>query len=543
MAQLTIQVRPEVLIPPVVDAGPNLTVTLPESQVNVSMIATDSDGVIVARQWSVVSSTMLIVPVIQNPTATTTLVTNLSAGTLTLQAKATDNDGQTATDTMTITVEEAINELPIAVSDGPYVVNIGANSETRIAIDNDAMTEPSSGIYELILTAENPDTAIFGYDAADIDAIADPDELSFWFQDHATPTQLLPANFESYNNITRAIRFSFTGLIPEFVPATDSSNLRLYAKVKGIDITGLGSSDPDGTIASYAWSFVTSPGLITIENSALPTTRILNIGQTGVYNLQLQVTDNDGGVGISGTTLSVVNGGFGSAAAITGISAGDNGSGVVTSTVGASVGMTGTLTISGSPISTAIIWSVVGAPPGAILPTITDGDTLTPTFEFPAGAELGEYTVAITGIVDDVLVDSATATITIAAGGLQIETTGSFEIGDDIEFVMRIFGGLPNEEVDVRFSLSDQVIVEAVSYATVLFGDPQQTDIFSPGLSYTDKTITLDGTGQFVFLHRIFIPIPSSGTTTLYLTSTITGATSTISEPSSVTVEHSNSAS
>jgi hypothetical protein len=54
--------------------------------------------------------------------------------------------------------------------------------------------------------------------------------------------------------------------------------------------------DEDGTIASYHWSKISGPSTFTITNAALKNTTITNLIQ-GVYQFQLDATDNAGGVG------------------------------------------------------------------------------------------------------------------------------------------------------------------------------------------------------------------------------------------------------
>src|SRR6185369_14074547 len=58
-------------------------------------------------------------------------------------------------------------------------------------------------------------------------------------------------------------------------------------------LTGTASSDPDGTISSYAWTQVSGPNTSTLASPAGSATGISGLVQ-GVYVFQLKVTDNGG---------------------------------------------------------------------------------------------------------------------------------------------------------------------------------------------------------------------------------------------------------
>lgn len=62
-----------------------------------------------------------------------------------------------------------------------------------------------------------------------------------------------------------------------------------------VSLTGSGN-DPDGTIASYAWTKITGPASGTITNTTSASTTFTGLVQ-GVYTLELKVTDNSGGIG------------------------------------------------------------------------------------------------------------------------------------------------------------------------------------------------------------------------------------------------------
>jgi hypothetical protein len=88
--------------PPVVNAGPSQTVTLPSSTVYLSGKVTDSASTITGYLWSEVSGPN--VPVITAEGSLSTSVTGLIAGTYVFQLMATDSFGLTGVDTTQVIV-------------------------------------------------------------------------------------------------------------------------------------------------------------------------------------------------------------------------------------------------------------------------------------------------------------------------------------------------------------------------------------------------------------------------------------------------------
>lgn len=73
-------------------------------------------------------------------------------------------------------------------------------------------------------------------------------------------------------------------------------------------LNGTGSSDPDGTIASYLWTQVgTTPNTATIVSATSATTSITGL-IAGVYTFNLQVTDNGGAINSDQVQITVTSG-------------------------------------------------------------------------------------------------------------------------------------------------------------------------------------------------------------------------------------------
>ncbi|MEI9945790.1 MAG: carbohydrate-binding protein [Chitinophagaceae bacterium] len=106
-SDVTITVNPAVVIPPpTVNAGTTQTITLPASQVTLAGSGTaNNGGSIIERTWSKFSGGAAN---IADPSNYNTTVTGLAAGTYVFRLTVTQNDNQTATSDVTITVN-AVN--------------------------------------------------------------------------------------------------------------------------------------------------------------------------------------------------------------------------------------------------------------------------------------------------------------------------------------------------------------------------------------------------------------------------------------------------
>jgi len=87
-------------LPPVADAGPDMTITEGQSVTLDGRGSYDPDGTIVTYTWKIGLATI--------GTGAVITYTPKSSGTYTISLVVTDDDGETATDTMTLTVNPYI---------------------------------------------------------------------------------------------------------------------------------------------------------------------------------------------------------------------------------------------------------------------------------------------------------------------------------------------------------------------------------------------------------------------------------------------------
>lgn len=85
--------------------------------------------------------------------------------------------------------------------------------------------------------------------------------------------------------------------------ANAGGNKNIVLPVNSVTLTGTGT-DEDGTITSYNWTYVSGPSQYNIVSAASAQTEINNLVK-GIYQFQLQVTDNKGATGTDLVTVNV----------------------------------------------------------------------------------------------------------------------------------------------------------------------------------------------------------------------------------------------
>lgn len=123
---------------PAVNAGPYQLITLDTDSITLAGSATDTDGTVVAYLWSQVSGP--VPATLGTPGFVTTYISNLINGTYVFQLMATDNDGATGVDTVSIKIDRPIEHslvLQPVNSTGEHMLGVknGQNQSTNVAID------------------------------------------------------------------------------------------------------------------------------------------------------------------------------------------------------------------------------------------------------------------------------------------------------------------------------------------------------------------------------------------------------------------------
>ena len=234
--------------------------------------SSDPDGTIASYAWNFGDGT--------TGTGATPSKTYATAGSFTISLTVTDNAGSTNTATTTASVV-ASNQPPVARAGGPYTGTAGV----ALALNGS--------------TSSDPDGTIASY--------------AWNFGDGTTGTGATPSKtyatagtftvtltVTDNNGATHSAATTATIALPPNQPPVARPG-GPYTGTRGVALAlnGSTSSDPDGTIASYAWNF----GDGTTGTGATPSKTYATAGS---FTVTLTVTDNRGGTH-SATTTATIN--------------------------------------------------------------------------------------------------------------------------------------------------------------------------------------------------------------------------------------------
>ena len=219
-----------------------------------------------------------------NPATAATDITGLVQGVYQFQLQVTDNNGAKGTGIIQVTVNAAANQPPVADAGLDQTITLPVNIVTLSGSGSDADGTISSYNWTKIsgpsgYTIVNPATA-----ATDVTGLVQgvyQFQLQVTDNNGATATDVISITVNAVANIP---------------PVADAgADKAITLPTNTVTLSGSGS-DADGTIVSYSWTKISGPLSSTIVNPATAATDITGLVQ-GVYQFQLQVTDNNGATG------------------------------------------------------------------------------------------------------------------------------------------------------------------------------------------------------------------------------------------------------
>lgn len=269
-------------IPPTADAGNDQTITLPTNSVSLSGKANDVDGKIVSYLWTKTSGPASFN--ISDPNNANTQVTALEKGVYVFQLLVKDDNNATATSSIKITVNEAVNISPTANAGADQTITLPVNKVTVNGSGNDPdgtivsykWNKISGPSLFTILNADKEITEITGL----VQGVY-IFELTVMDNRGATATSTLKITVNEAANKTPS--------------ANAGPDKIITLPVNSTTLSGAGS-DEDGSIVSYKWSKIKGPSSFNIVSSDAAVTDVTNLVE-GVYEFQLEVKDNKDAIG------------------------------------------------------------------------------------------------------------------------------------------------------------------------------------------------------------------------------------------------------
>ncbi|MBC7935642.1 MAG: tandem-95 repeat protein [Rhizobacter sp.] len=277
--QLT--VNPAVNIAPAANAGINLTITLPVNSAILEGSGTDADGNIVSYAWIKISGPAP--GAITNPTAAVATATGLAQGIYRYQLTVTDNSGAIGRDTMQVTVNPAVNIPPVANAGNNITLTLPNNSTLLSGSGTDTDGTITGYLWTKIAGPATGNLANTTSAVANVSALVQgvyQYRLRVTDNSGATAADTVQVTVNPVGNI-----------LPVANAGTDI-NITLPQNTSSLNGSG---TDGDGTIVAYAWVKISGPAAGTITNANAAIASVAGV-VLGVYQYQLTVTDNSGGI-------------------------------------------------------------------------------------------------------------------------------------------------------------------------------------------------------------------------------------------------------
>ena len=280
---------------PTADAGADQNVAA-AATVNLSGSGTDSDGTIASYAWTQDSGTTITISNADSANASFTAPS--TAGVIVLQLTVTDNDGATATDNVSITVEAVVeNQAPTAnagddqnVSAAETVNLSGSGTDNDGSIVSYAWTQESG----TTLTLTDADSANASFDSSGAD--------------DAGEVLVFTLTVTDDNGATATDNVSITVAAPDVnsPPNANAGDDQSVAFSATVNLSGSGT-DSDGTIASFAWTQVSGTTVnltdANTENASFDSSGVDDAGE--VLTFTLTVTDDDGATATDNISITV----------------------------------------------------------------------------------------------------------------------------------------------------------------------------------------------------------------------------------------------
>jgi gliding motility-associated-like protein len=272
-------------VPPVANAGPARTITLPINSTTLNGSGTDADGSIATYLWEKVVGPAAS---LSNATTPTLTLTGLVQGAYTFRLTVTDNTGATNTAQTTVTVLPAtINQSPVANAGANFGLTLPTNSANITGSGTDTDGTIASFLW---IKVSGPTVDLAGTTTSTL-ALSNLVAGTYVFRLTVTDNQGASASDDITVSVSNANQ-------PPIVVASNDEILTLPNNSTSVSAV---ASDPDGTIANYLWTLQSgpnSPALAGITTNTLAISGMV----AGTYVFRVTVTDNN-----SATAFDQVN--------------------------------------------------------------------------------------------------------------------------------------------------------------------------------------------------------------------------------------------
>lgn len=277
-------------LPPVVDAGADIKIFVPQTTLIIQATASD-DGTITQFQWI-----KLVGPAatLTNPSQQNLSLTGLVLGEYQFQLSVTDNNSATVFDIVRVSV------LPSNFA--PPIVDAGSNQEITLPLNLVSITGAASSPNGIIVNTAwtktiGPLATLTGVGTLTLDA-TNMVAGSYVFK--------LTATDDSGKSTSDNVEVLVNPVPPNQPPLVSAGpNTSIILPTSQVVLTGT-AIDSDGTVTSLQWSQLAGPSTASLQNPATLSLTASNLIE-GAYTFKLEANDNSGNTGFNYAIVFVSN--------------------------------------------------------------------------------------------------------------------------------------------------------------------------------------------------------------------------------------------
>lgn len=270
--------------PPIANAGPNVTVTLPVTNFSTILLdgslSSDPGGAISTYSWTQVGGSTVTITA---PTNVSTFINNVTvAGNYVFRLTVTDNQGLTNFDDVQVNVNPTTPLAPVANAGADQTITAPASSVT---VNSSASTDDVAIVSRLWTKTSGPSSF----------SIASPTSIS------TSITLLVPGVYTFRITVTDGSSLTdFDEVTITVLSAANNApianaglNQSITLPTSSVTVNGSGSTD-DVAITAYLWTQVSGPVTGTITSPTSVSSGISGLTTAGTYTFRLRVQDGPG---------------------------------------------------------------------------------------------------------------------------------------------------------------------------------------------------------------------------------------------------------
>ncbi|WP_153796263.1 PKD domain-containing protein [Foetidibacter luteolus] len=275
------------------------TLTLPDNSVTLSGTSSTAGAApIQSYSWKFVSGPGGYV---LNGTAKSVLtVSKMYEGTRTFQLTVTDTKGLKSTATVSVTVQKAgatpVNAAPIANIQGTTSLVLPSNATV---LDGTTSTDADGTIQKYTWSkVSGPATVTVSGSGTSKLSLTGMVEGTYSYKLTVTDDQ----GATGTSTATIVVASATSNKAPV---ATIKSVAAITLPANSVTLDGTGSTDSDGTISKYAWSYVSGPTTYSFSSTTASKVTLSGLTTAGTYVMKLIVTDDDGATASANVSVVV----------------------------------------------------------------------------------------------------------------------------------------------------------------------------------------------------------------------------------------------